>query len=850
LRKKISGDSDEQENGETDDLNRYTLTQRGMMMARLPIDPRISRMIIEAEKEKCIEEILIIASAISIQDPRERPTELEKDADKAHSVFTNPSSDFITLLNIWNRYRTMTDKATSKNRVKKFCREHFLSFRRMREWTDVYDQLSSILNEQGWKIKIRTAPVEVKTLYDSIHRSVLSGYLSNIATKKEKNIYAAAKGKEVMLFPGSGLFNKGGSWIVAAEMVETSRLFARMAANIKSDWLEEMGKSFCRFRYFNPHWSRDRGEVVADEEVSLFGLVIIEKRAVSYGRIDPEEASGIFIRSALVECDLKKPFPFLVHNQGVIEKISTIEDKIRRRNLLASDEEIAGFYQERIPGIYDSRTLQKHIRDRGGDDFLRMKEEDILRHFPQEDEVALYPDEVSVENQRFSCIYRFDPGKPDDGVTLKVPVHSITSLSDKSADRLVPGILREKITALLKGLPKEFKKKLPPVSHTRETILNELLNGDEPLISQMGDIIYKKFGLNIPAASWNQNAISDHLQIRYTVIDENGKEVSSGRDINVLQNEIVSEKVTSAFVASQKVIEKTGLTEWSFDDLPSVIPLYGKSGQPEGYGYPALEPADGYVNIRLFKSRSEAEESHGRGVKELYSILFNHDLKYLKKAIVLKGDMKKWADDIDQAKMLEKSIYERVLHRLFHCNVRTKESFTRHAAEVAAKILPAGQEALNMMKPMVKAYRDVLMKIRSLETSSRFNRPALQYLDEIKNELARLMPPDFPTLYRDEKLPDIIRYLRALTVRTERGLTHLEKAFHKTNKVKTFVVRHRDMVSDVSMHTSDAKKAAIAELGWMIEEYKISVFAQEIKTPSPISAKRLEKKIQEIERMT
>ncbi|MGZ6249620.1 MAG: ATP-dependent RNA helicase HrpA, partial [Syntrophales bacterium] len=321
----------------------YSLTERGMIMARLPIDPRISRMIIEAERERCVNEILIISSALSIQDPRERPAECEKEADKVHGRFADPSSDFMTLLRIWNKYQGLMQTAKSKGRMKTLCREHYLSIRRMREWVDVYDQLKAILDEQGWRIRQRIE-TDDKALYDGIHKSILSGYLSNIAMRKEKNIYAAARGKDVMIFPGSGLFNKGGGWIVAAEMIETSRLFARMAANIKVEWLEELGGGLCRRTYSEPHWSRDRGEVVAYEQVSLFGLVIVTKRPISYGPINPDEASEIFIRSALIEGDLRKPFSFLLHNLGVIERISNMEDRIRRRNLLAGEDELARFY--------------------------------------------------------------------------------------------------------------------------------------------------------------------------------------------------------------------------------------------------------------------------------------------------------------------------------------------------------------------------------------------------------------------------------------------------------------------------------------------------------------------------
>jgi ATP-dependent helicase HrpA len=834
-------------NGGDDDVRQYSLTERGKIMARLPIDPRISRMIIEAQKEGCLKEILIIAAALSIQDPRERPMEFEKEADKIHASFADPLSDFITLLRIWNQYQGLLQTVKSTNRMKKFCREHYLSFRRMREWADVYDQLRLILDDQGWAIgKVKDS--DDQYLYEGIHKSILSGHLSNIAMKKEKNHYTAAKGKEVMLFPGSGIFNKGGNWIVAAEMIETSRLFARMAANIKSEWLEELGGDLCRSIYSEPHWSRDRGEVTAYEQVMLFGLTIIPRRPVSYGRIKPDEASEIFIRSALIEGDIKKPLPFLIHNQKVIERISTMEEKIRRRNLLASEDELARFYVKRIPSIYDVRTLQKLIRDKGSDDFLRMKEEDVLQHFPPEDTQTLYPDDVVVGNQRFSCTYRFEPGKADDGVTVKMPIHTVSAISGESADWLIPGLVKEKMTALLKGLPKEIKKKLQPISHACDMIIADMKEGEDFLLSAMGKIIYEKFGVDIPASTWNTDALSDYLKIRYAVVDEKGHVVSSGRDIMALQKEIVSEIASNSFIKIQKEWEKTGLKEWNFGDLPEMIPL-GSENHREGYAYPGLEAGDGCVNIRLFKNRWDADESHRKGIMELYAVIFNNDLRYLKKTIVIKGELKRLTDDAGLTKILEKAIYERTIYDLFNRPFRTQEAFEQHARDIASTILPTGQDVLNGVIPLIKAYCDIIVKLRSLEKASRNNGPALQYLAVVSNDLNRLMPPDFILLYHDENMTDIIRYLKAMGIRAERGLLHLEKAFQKTGEVKIFVDRLQDMVNSLTPYSSDAKKKALEELKWMIEEYKISLFAQEIKTAFPISVKRLEKKLQEIERM-
>jgi ATP-dependent helicase HrpA len=832
---------------DTDDVKQYALTERGRLMARLPIDPRISRMIIEAEKEGCVEEILIISAALSIPDPRERPVESEKDADKIHAVFTDPTSDFMTLLRIWNQYHGLMQTAKSKNRIKRFCREHYLSFRRMREWIDVCDQLKEILDEQGWN-RIKRRHTDDKVLYEGIHKSILSGYLSNIATKKEKNIYAAAKGKEVMIFPGSGLFNKGGICIVAAEMVETSRLFARMAANIKIEWLEELGGNLCRSTYSEPHWSRDRGEVVAYEQVSLFGLIIVPRRPVSYGRINSDEASEIFIRSALVEGDVKKPFPFLIHNLEVIERISNMEDKIRRRNLLANEHELARFYQERLPGIYDARTLQKLIRDRDSDDFLRMKEEDALVRFRGDIELTLYPDEVVLDGHRFMCDYHYEPGHPEDGITLKVPLHMISAVPAASSDWIIPGLIREKITAHLKSLPKEYKKKLPPLSQVCDSIAAEMNDSRSPLLSVLSNFIHERFHVNIPASVWNHDTIDDHLKIRFAVIDSRGQELASSRDIGQLQKEIITEVESYAFDKARLAWEKTGLTSWDFEELPDAITL--ESGVCfEGYAYPGLEAGKGCVNIRLFKCKREADASHSRGITVFYTLYFKDELKYLKKAITLSGDFKKWAESFGGARKCEDAILEKVTHDLFSKNIRTRDAFIDHAERVTDKILPKGQDILNKSKPVLRSYYDTVAFLKSLEKANRFNKQTLQYITHLKEEMTFLMPRDFLIKYNDERLTHIVRYLKAITVRAERGIAHLEKAFSKTAEIKIFADKLQDMVNSVAAEVSEEKVNAIEEYRWMIEEFKVSVFAQELKTAFPISQKRLEQKIQELERI-
>jgi ATP-dependent helicase HrpA len=409
---------------------RFSLTEKGRLMAKMPVDPRLSRMLIEAQAEGCLESLIVIASALSIQDPRERPAEKAQEADQAQKMFCDPSSDFITLLNIWNKYHEVLTKEKTTGRIKKFCKTHYLSFRRMREWRDIHAQISEVIKEHGPDDKDKTAiesritkralPVKqtrknpmLKTefgdLYTAIHKSLLSGLLSNIAMKKEKNIFQATKGKEVMIFPGSSLFNTAKEWIVASEMVETSRLFARTCANIDNAWLEKLGGNLCKYTYLDPHWERKRGEVVAYEQVTLFGLIIIPKRQVSYGRINSDQATEIFIQSALVEGDVRDKFAFMIHNQNLIDNVKNMEDRIRRKDILVGEADLFDFYIKRLKGCYDIRTLRRYLKQNKNDRFLRMKPQDITRYAPDEQELSLFPDRIELGDISLDCTYRFEP---------------------------------------------------------------------------------------------------------------------------------------------------------------------------------------------------------------------------------------------------------------------------------------------------------------------------------------------------------------------------------------------------------------------------------------------------------
>ena len=825
------------------------LTHRGRMMAKMPIDPKISRMILEAERNGCVYDVAVIASGLSIQDPRERPLEKATRADQAHRQFRDSGSDFITLLNIWNRYRHSWETLKTQNKIRKFCKANFLSFIRMREWHHIHDQISNILKSQGIRNVNRQNRDTAKDRYAAIHQSVLSGYLSNIAIKKDKNIYQAARGREAMLFPASTLFNKGPEWIVAVEMVKTSRLFARTAAKIDPEWLEPLGDDLCKSTYANPHWEKKAGQVRAVEQVSLYGLIIVPNRLVSYGPIDPVVSHEIFIRSALVDGEIKKKLSFLIHNQALVLEMTQMEEKVRRRGIRVSDERMETFYSSRLPGVYDIRTLEKRIRKHGSDDFLRMTRSDVIAEAPDQDEVAQYPDEMTVGNGAFQFSYKFKPGKPDDGVTLKVPLNQASEVPPHQLDWVVPGLFKEKITALIKGLPKRYRKQLVPVSGTVDIILREMEKSQDPLISTLGRFIYKRFGVDIPAAEWADSHIPEHLQMRVSIRDHRNRELKSARDASILNrlpkvDTNQTEKQSDIWQKAKSRWEKQGIIMWDFQTLPETISL-----APNLTAFPALSPDENSVEIRLFKTRREALDSHRGGVRKLFMLHFRKDLKLLKKDLKIPAHLSPKTVDFGGPKSVENGMFETLMTRFFDRNIRTESAFIDTASTVAREIFPKGKQLMERMGQVLSSYHHATQFIHQLEIKNKNNIPASNICKHLLTEMGALVPRDFIERYPMERLPHLPRFLRALEIRAERGAYNPDKDREKRALISPLKAALKRNLASITSSASPEKKYAFEAFFWIVEEYKVSVFAQELKTAIPVSAKRLDEKMRELERM-
>ena len=834
------------------------LTEKGRLMARIPLDPRLSRMLLEAKDRECIDQIAVIAAALSIQDPRERPLEKTAEADQAHAQFDDPLSDFTTLLNIWNRYNHFWQTRKSANQLKRFCRQNFLSYNRMREWRDIHHQIRVILDEFGMGIRRRAFKVQPENLnlkqedplFQSMHQSILSGYLSNIAEKKENNYFRATQNREVMVFPGSGLFDRAGRWIVAAEMVETSRLFARTVANIESNWLEELGGDLCRRTYLNPQWQKDRSAVMADEQVSLYGL-IIALRSVPYGPINPAEAAEIFIRSAVIKGDLKKPFAFMTHNRRLIDDIKAIEDRLRRRDLLISEEALFAVYAHKLPEVYSGQMLSNMIKKKGGDRFLRLEKQDLMNYDPDAADLALYPLSTKIRGQRFKYSYHFGPGEDDDGVTIQVPVSLAAAVPKEKFDWLVPGLIKEKIETLIKGLPKVYRKKLVPVNATIDIISREMPRVKQSLFSALGEFILQRFGVDIPAAAWPIESLPDHLKMRISLTAPDGRELGAGRDTGILSQSTMKAIPGDEFETYRRKWQRTGITRWDFGDLPEFISSPQKA-QSKWVAYPALEAGDEplkSVSLKLFLQQDKALTVHRYGVAGLYKIHFAKDLKLLKKGLKLPGQFKAAADYFRGPGHTERRLMDRVISDLFCKNIRTQSAFNSHAARVSPILIAHGQKLLDPCLAVLKAYLSMRKELDKLKRAHLENAAVQNFCEDLISALVRLVPESFINLYEVERLPHIARYIKAMQIRAQRALLDFEKDQAKVREVKIVTDRLDKLLQALSPNASAEKRKALEELFWMVEEYKVSIFAQELKTAFPVSKKRLEKKLAAIHRM-
>lgn len=830
--------------------DRIELSRAGRIMARMPLDPRVARMLIEARETGTTKEICVIASALSIQDPREVPAGDVRESALPGEAFKDPRSDFMTILNIWEGLREYCKGHYSPSRVKGFCRRHSLSYLRIREWLDVNRQLNEILGQYLSFRNRRPKPSFPKDtpLYDRIHRAVLSGFLSNIAVRKEKKNYMGVKGKELMIFPASALHGKAPEWIVAAEMVKTSRLFARTVASIDPKWAEELGQHLCNITYLNPRWDKNRGQVVATAQVSLFGLVLSCDKTVSYGKINPRKAHEIFISHALVRGDIDPTPPFLSYNLSLVKKVRDMEERLRRP-LLVAEQEMARFYSERLQGVYNVYGLKEAIKKNGGDEFLRMSISDLMAQEPEGEELKQYPEETALGPFKVAIRYKFSPGDPRDGVTLCVPFSAAPQVPVWEVDRAVPGLARKRIEAMVRGLPGKYRKLLVPLPEKISQLTDEILKGAEggPLASRLAQIICQKFGVEIPASVLASVEVPEYLHPRIALVDERGREIKTGRDPSVLSqgDKIPFEgPLKEKWEAARNKWERFDLKRWDFGDLPDRVEV------ADGIvAIPILEDSETQVNLRLFLDPKKAPTSHKEGVSALYCKVFSKELKFVRRTLKLSIDLERLSGYLGGREALVGSIIETAIYRLFRKDIRRAREFEEWGKVALSRLSSTAKALSSHAEAILKAYHDVRSKLYAMESNGGPGGEVVStFCARIRKELDRLVPRDFLKAYEQKRLIHIPRYLKALAIRIDRAQYHLEKDRRKDLQVKEFHDTLEEMKKGLSGASPERQKA-IEEFAWALEEYKVAVFAPELKTAQKVSPPILREMIAQIQRM-
>ena len=793
---------------------RNELTQLGGELARLPLDPRVGRMLVAARAEGCLEQLLIIAAALSVQDPRERPLERATAADERHAKFADERSDFLAYLKLWKLFDGKLEKA---------CRENFLSVPRMREWRDIHAQLETTLGEMKWPAS--SANPESAEGYRAIHRALLAGLLGNVGMRDEaQGSYTGARGIKFWVHPGSWT-RKPGKWLVAAELVETTRLFARTVANVDPKWLEELGAHLLKRDRHDPHWERSRAQVVALERGTLYGLPVYANRRVDFAAFDAALSRGIFIRSALVEGDFETRAPFFAHNRRLVAEIERLEHKSRRPDILVDEELIHAFYDARVPqGISSGADFDKWRKDaeRKLPRLLYLSRDDLMRHRAAGITTDNFPPALQLGPNRLALEYLFEPGSPRDGVTMSVPLALLNQVPAARTEWLVPGLLKEKIRAMAKSIPQRLRHKLGSLDEFAAAFCEAVPPSDTPLAAALARHIREKFNLDIPLDSFRPDSAPAHLHMNFRVVDDHGRQLGMDRNLAQLKGSL-GEKTAAILQTEASASESEHYTGWTMGDLPEIMEI--ERGGQTLIGYPALADAGEAVALQVFHSPEKAREIHRGGVRRLLAIAFRDRIRDLERTLardVALGPLK--ADVVTAA--LERTFLPGSLPL-------TQADFARRVEDGRSRFNLIAQE-------IARAASGILAERAALEKKLP---PALkafpQVGDDIKQQLGRLLAPGWLARTPWERLQHLPRYLKAASLRLDK--LRADPARDARLAVELASVEQPYRRELAARLRQGAVTAQLEQFGWLVEELRVSLFAQELRTPIPASVKRLAK---------
>jgi ATP-dependent helicase HrpA len=811
------------------------ITEMGKQLSRLPIDPRLGRMIVAGEQQGVLHEVLVIVSALSIQDPRERPMDKREAADQAHAKFAHERSDFLSLIQLWNFYDQAWRNKKSNRELQNTCHQHFLSYIRLREWRELYLQLCEIVQEL--ELKLNQAVTDLNQQYIQIHRALLTGMLGNIGFKDgEAESYLGARGIRFHIAPGSALRKARPKWVMAAELIETSKLYGRYVAAIDPDWIEPLARHLTQSHYSDPRWDRKAAQVQAWERVSLYGLTIIPKRRVHYGPINAEESREIFIREALANREYDTQAAFFRHNQQLIAEIEALEHKARRQDVLVDEHALFAFYDGIIPSaIYNGASFEKWRKDieQQQPRLLYLSKEYLMRHGASAVTEVQFPEQIILSTVTIPLKYRFEPGHALDGVTATIPLALLNQIDYQATEWLVPGMIREKLAALIKSLPKTIRRVCVPVPEFVTKFLSQA-DMQQALIPSLVEFIAKQTGLKLGLDDFDLTSLPAHLRMNFSVIDVQGKELGMGRDWKQLQSNL-SNAAQLTFRQQTPEIEKTGLKQWDFGDIPETITF-----QRDGLnlqGYPALEDQQDAVAIKLFDQIQTAQQAHRLGVCRLMRFELKEQMKQLERGLPQFNQYALQLRQLISPDDLREQMLSAISDRAFIGEdevPRTNAAFMQLKQRARARLPAVVDASVRLMIQIGQEYPLLMQKLNALSNhQSRLKR-------DLEQQLGQLLAARFLTQTPWERLQHLPRYLQAMRMRIEKYANSPDRDQRHAEAIQAIWQRWQQKIQQLQQAQREIPQGLL-DYRWLIEELRVSLFAQELKTPFPVSVKRLDK---------
>ncbi|MEV6799337.1 ATP-dependent RNA helicase HrpA [Micromonospora rifamycinica] len=835
---------------ETDPAKR--LTPLGRRLAQLPVDPRLARMVIEGERNGCATEVLVIAAALSIQDPRERPAEKQAQADQAHARFADSESDFVSFLNLW-RYLREQQRELSSSAFRRMCRAEFLNYLRVREWQDIVAQLRQVLRtpEQGDGRRGRRGatqapadggrrgpaadlPEEIDT--PKVHQSLLPGLLSHIGLKDaQKHEYLGARGAKFAVFPGSALFRKPPRWVMAAELVETSRLWGRVAGRVEPEWVEPLAQHLVKRSYSEPHWEKKQAAVMAYEKVTLYGVPLVTSRKVNFGRIDPALSRELFIRHALVEGDWQTHHPFWRDNAKLRTEIEELENRARRRDILVDDESIFAFYDQRIPadvvsGRHFDAWWKKARHERP--DLLTLTRDVLVNAGRGGVDEAAFPDEWRADGVTLPLTYTFDPTAPTDGVTVDIPLPLLNQVPAESFDWQVPGLREELVIALIRSLPKPVRRNFVPVPDFARAALAAITPGEEPLLDALTRQLRRMTGVTVPRQAWEPAKLPPHLRVTFRVIGDADEPVAEGKDLPALQRQLRQE-VRQVVAAAAPEVARTGLTGWTIGTLPRTIEQVRA-----GYAvtaYPALVDEGATVGVKVFDSEAEQAAAHWAGTRRLLRLTVPSPAQFLQGRLSNEAKLALSRNPHGGVQQLIADAAGAAIDKLVADAggpAWDADGFAALRDRVRADLVDTVVEVMGRVRQVLAAAYAVEQRLGATR-----NLAVVAALADLRQQLTGLVHDGFVTEAGYARLPDLLRYLTAMERRLDRLTANPQRDKSQQDRIATVQQEYRDLLA--ALPPARRASAPVRQIRWMIEELRVNVFAQALGTPYPVSEQRI-----------